>query len=167
MIKTRRNSSRAPRRLEKEASKSKKYSSNMSRRLARLRLSKWLFLRTIIDRKIKIIKVMRILREGRSIIKIRKRIIVLLRIVRIALEGPGKLRILKIQTSCLLNLALNKMGSSLDKIIKKSQMMEGNRWVGVGSCHRQITWRALKTILQCHRQCIHCNKLLATITLWV
>ena len=76
-------------------------------------------MRTIIDRKIKIIRVMRILREVRFIIKIRKRIIVLLRIVRIALEGPGKLRILKIQTSCLLNLALNKMGSSLDKIIKK------------------------------------------------
>ena len=139
----------------------------MSRRLARLRLSKWLFLRTIIDRKIKIIKVMRILREGRSKIKIRKRIIVLLRIVRIALEGLGKRRILKIQISCLLNLALSKMGSSLDKIIKKSQMMEGNRWVGVGSCHRRITWRALKTIRQCHRQCIHCNKQLATITLWV
>ena len=139
----------------------------MNKKCLHLRLNKWLFLRIIIDKKIKNIRLMQFLREVRSIIRTRKRIIVLLHIVRIVLEGPGKRRILKIQISCQLNLALSKMDSSLDRIIKKSQMTEGNRWVVVGSCHRRITWRALKTILQCHRQCIHCNKLLVTITLWV
>jgi hypothetical protein len=82
---------------------------------------------------------MQILREVRSIIRTRKRIIVLLHIVKIVLVGQEKHLILKIQISCLVNLGMSKMGSSLDKIIKKSLMMEGSRWVVVGSFHRQIT----------------------------
>ena len=68
---------------ERPANKSKKYFSNMSKRCPPLRLSKWLFLRIIIDQKLKIIRAMQILKEVRFIIRTRKRIIVLLRIVKI------------------------------------------------------------------------------------
>lgn len=79
----------------------------MSRRWLVIRLSRWRHLRIIIDPKIKIIRVMPIPGEVKFIIKNKKRIIVLLRIVKIVLEGLAKLQILKIQISCPINLGLS------------------------------------------------------------
>jgi hypothetical protein len=63
----------------------KKFCNNMSKKCPHLKLNKWQFLRIIIDKKTKIIKVRPIPGEEKFIIKTKKRIIVLLLRVKTAL----------------------------------------------------------------------------------